>query len=65
MAQQRRIGRNHATARRKWGKGENRLVMNHKFKSNPIVRGYHKRMMRIWEDVGTFEVKKTTISRSR
>ena len=28
-----------------------------KFKSNPIVRGYRERMMRIWEEVGTFEVK--------
>ena len=57
MAQQRGTGRNHATARRKWTKEENRLVMYCKFKSNPIVRGYRKRMMRIWEEVGTFEVK--------
>ena len=57
MAKQHGTGRNHATARRKWSKEENRLVMYCKFKSYPIVRGYRKRMMRIWEEVGTFEVK--------
>ena len=54
--EQRRPGRHQATARQKWSKTLNRLVMYCKFKSEPNRRGYRKRMMDVWRDKGVFEI---------
>ena len=54
--EQRRPGRHQATARQKWSKAINRLVMYCKFKSEPNRRGYRKRMMEIWRDKGGSEI---------
>ena len=55
--EQRRPGRQQATARQKWSQTINRLVMYCKFKSEPNGRGYRKRMMEIWRDKGVFEIR--------
>ena len=49
-------GRHQATARQKWSKTINRLVMYCKFKSEPNRRGYRKRMMEMWREKGVFEI---------
>ena len=54
--EQRRPGRHQATARQKWSKTINRLVMYCKLKSEPNRRGYRKRMMEIWRDKGVFDI---------
>ena len=53
-------GRHQATAqrnttRRKWGRAENRIVMECYFKSQPNVEGYRKRMLDVWNCVGPFQ----------
>ena len=49
-------GRYPATARAKWSKDLNKLVMKCYIKSNPGTRGYRKRMTAIWREIGEFEV---------
>ena len=48
-------GRNPATAKLRWTKEENKLVMRCYIKSDPSKRGYRKRMMAIWREEGVFE----------
>ena len=53
-------GRHQATAqrnttRRKWGRAENRIVMECYFKSQPNVERYRKRMFDVWNCVGPFQ----------
>ena len=55
MEPQRGPGR-HATARKKWSKEVNKIVMRSFFKSEPNKRGYRKKMLEIWKDIGVFEV---------
>ena len=45
-----------ATARTKWSKELNRLVMKCYIRSNPGSRGYRKRMLAFWREVGEFEI---------
>ena len=49
-------GRHQATARIKWSKEVNKIVMRCFYKSEPNKRGYRKRMLEIWTDIGVFEV---------
>ena len=44
--------------RRRWTKEVNKLVMRCFYQSDPTRRGYRKRMIAIWREIGTFEVTK-------
>lgn len=44
-----------ATARTKWPKEVNRVVMKCYIQSNPGSRGYRKGMFAFWREVGEFE----------
>ena len=46
--------RHQATARLKWNKEVNKIVMKCFYKSNPIKRGYRKRVFGIWKEMGGF-----------
>lgn len=48
-------GRYPATARTKWTKAVNKLVMKCYIMSNPGIRGYRKRMISKWKENGGFE----------
>ena len=60
-AQQRGPGRNPTTARMKWSKEVNKVVMECFYRSEPFdvngkpIRGYRQRMFREWRDRGMFE----------
>ena len=60
-AQQRGPGRHLATARMKWNKEVNKVVMECFYRSKPFdeegkpIRGYRQRMFREWRDRGMFE----------
>ena len=60
-AQQRGPGRHPATARMKWDKEVNKVVMECFYRSRPFneegkpIRGYRQRMFREWKDRGMFE----------
>ena len=61
LAQQRGPGRNPATAKMKWNKEVNKVVMECFYRSRPFdedgkpIRGYRQRMFREWRDRGMFE----------
>ena len=42
--------------RRRWTKEENELVMRCFYQNDPTRRGYQKRMIAIWREIGTFEI---------
>ena len=42
--------------RRRWTKEVNKLVMTRFCQSDPTRRGYKKRMIAIWREIGTFEI---------
>ena len=42
--------------RRRWTKEVNKLVMRCFYQSDPTRRGYQKRMIAIWREIGTFEI---------
>ena len=42
--------------RRRWTKEENKLVMRCFYQSDPTRRGYRKRTIAIWREIGTFEI---------
>ena len=52
VAQQHEPGRNPTTARKTWSKNDNKLAMMSYFKSEPLKRGYRKRMLEIWKEIG-------------
>ena len=60
-AQQRRPGRQPATARMKWNKEVKKVVMKFFLQSRPFdevgepIRGYRRRMFREWRERGVFE----------
>ena len=54
--QQRVPGRQQATARKTWNKEVNKRIMRCYIESNPSARGYRKRMLAIWKEIGVFEV---------
>ena len=43
--------------RRRWTKEENKLVMGCFYQSDPTRRGYQKRMIAIWKEIVTFEIR--------
>ena len=45
-----------STSRTNWTKELNKIVMRCYLKSNPKVRGYRKRMHKIWDEMGLFEL---------
>ena len=45
-----------ANAKTKWTKELNKIVMKCYLKSEPKKRGFRKRMLTIWKDIGLFEV---------
>ena len=55
-------GRYPATARKKWFKEVNRLVMKCYIRSNPSSRGYWKRMFAFWREVGEFEISEQRLA---
>ena len=61
LVQQREPGRHQVTARMKWNKEVNKVVMECFYRSKPFdeegkpVRGYRQRMFREWRDRGLFE----------
>ena len=55
-------GRYPATARAKWSKDLNKLVMKCYIKSNPGTRGYRKRMTAIWREIGEFEISEQRLA---
>ena len=55
-------GRNQATARTTWTKEINKIVMECYFKSEPTKRGYRKRMLQFWGELGVFEVKEQRLA---
>ena len=61
-AEQARPGRKQATARMKWTKEVNKLVMKCYIKSNPRVRGYIKRMMALWNDIGVYKINQQRLA---
>ena len=62
MAQQHEPDRNPATARKMWSKNNNKLAMMSYFKSEPLKRGYRKRMLEIWKEIGTFDLKEQQLA---
>ena len=42
--------------RRRWAKEKIELVMRCFYQSSPTRRGYRKRMIAIWREIGTFEI---------
>ena len=42
--------------RRRWTKKEKKLVMRCFYQSEPTRRGYRKRMITVWREIGTFEI---------
>ena len=67
-AQQRGPGRHHATARMKWNKEVNKVVMECFYRSKPSdeegkpIRGYRQRMFREWRVRGMFESTEQRVS---
>ena len=61
LVQQQEPGRHQVTARMKWNKKVNKVVMECFYRSKPFdeegkpVRGYRQRMFREWRDRGLFE----------
>eukprot|EP00112_Aurelia_sp_Birch-Aquarium-sp1_P004156 Seg1472.5 transcript_id=Seg1472.5/GoldUCD/mRNA.D3Y31 product="hypothetical protein" protein_id=Seg1472.5/GoldUCD/D3Y31 len=56
MVTQRGPGRYPTTARMKWTKEVNKLVIKCFYKSDPNQRGYRKRMINIWKEIGVFDI---------
>ena len=54
--QQRVPGHQQVTARKTWNKEVNKLIMRCFIESNPSTRGYSKRMLAIWKEIGVFDV---------
>lgn len=55
-------GRHQATARTKWNKEVNRIVMRCFYMSEPSRRGYRRRMLGIWKERGVFEVSEQRLA---
>ena len=60
--QQPALGRYSVTARTKWSKDLNRLVMTCYIRSNPGSIGYRKRMFAFWREVGEFEISEQRLA---
>ena len=62
VAQQHQPSRYPATARKTWSKNDNKLAMMSYFKSEPLKRGYRKRLLEIWKEIGTFDLKEQQLA---
>ena len=60
--QQQGPGRNPDTARLRWTKEVNKLVMKCYIQSDPSKRGYRKRMLAIWAEIGVFETSEQRLA---
>ena len=49
-------------ARTRWTKEENKLVIRCFYQSDPTRGGYQKRMIAIWREIGTFEIKEQRLA---
>ena len=56
------FGRHPLTAWKKWTKEVNKLVMKCFNKSDPSKRGYRKRMMNIWGEIGVFNIREQSLA---
>ena len=56
------LSRHQATARMKWNKEVNKIVMRCFYMSDPTKRGYRKRMLSIWNELGVFEVSEQRLA---
>ena len=64
--EQRRPDRQTATASRKrWGKEVNMLVMKCFYFSEPMKRGYRKRMIQRWNEIGVFELTEQQLANQK
>ena len=67
VGQQALSGHHHATARKKWSKQVNIVIMECYYKSKPLnetgvpIRRYRKRMYREWQNRGLFEATEQRI----
>ena len=67
VGEQHRPGRQHATARVKWSKEVNKVVIECYLRSRPVnengvpIRGYRQRMFRVWQEIGLFEATEQRI----
>ena len=64
-SRQENIGRHHAnpviSKRRNWTSQENKIVMECNLLSEPKIRGYRKRMLRLWLQKGMFWVSEQAL----
>ena len=60
--QQPDLGRHQATARRNWNKEVNKIVMRCFYRSEPTKRGYRKRVLSIWKELGVFEISEQRLA---
>ena len=54
--QQPDLGRHQVTARLKWSKEVNKIVMRCFYSSEPTKRGYRQRMLNVWKEIGVFKL---------
>ena len=55
-------GRNPVTARRKYDKLTNKVIMEYYLRSDPMRRGFRKRMLGKWQEKGIFEISEQRLA---
>ena len=55
-------GRHPVTARRKYDKLTNKVIMECYLRSDPMRRGFRKRMLGIWQEKGIFEISEQRLA---
>ena len=53
---------NQKAVRQLWSKEMNKLVMSCFYRSDPTKRGYRKRMIAIWREIGAFEINEQRLA---
>ena len=56
------LSHHQVTARMKWNKEVNKIVMRSFYGSEPAKRGYRKRMLNIWSELGVFEISEQRLA---
>ena len=46
----------------RWTKEVNKIVVRYFYQSDPTKRGYRKQMMKIWREIGVFDVTKQRLA---
>ena len=54
--------RRNTAGKTKWTKQLNRIVIKCYLKSLPSIRGYRKRMLKIWSEIGLFELNEQKLA---